>query len=43
MTRILPCLRKRSVVPHVAMVGKTVVDVTKLALLDVLFDGVQLL
>ena len=43
MARILPRLWERPIVPHVAMVGETVVDITKLALLDVLFDGVQLL
>lgn len=43
MARILPSLWECPIVPHVAMVGETVVDVTEFVLLDVLFDGVQLL
>lgn len=34
-------LRKATIVPEVAFVGKAVANVAKLAFLDVLFDGVQ--
>lgn len=43
MAWILPRLRQGPVVPDVAMVGETVVDKAKLALLDILLDRVQLL
>lgn len=36
-------LREGTVVPEVALVGEAVTDVTELALLDVLLDGVEVL
>ena len=38
-----PYLREGAVVPEVAFVGEAVADIAKLALLDVLLDGVKLL
>lgn len=38
---IIPYLREGTVVPQVTLVGEAVADVAKLALLDVLLDGVQ--
>lgn len=43
MARVLPRLRQGPIVPDIAMVGETIVNKTKLVLLDVLLDGVQLL
>lgn len=34
-------LGKATIIPEVAFVGKAIANVAKLALLDVLFDGVQ--
>lgn len=39
----LTYLREGTVVPEVALVGEAVTDVTELALLDVLLDGVEVL
>lgn len=36
-------LREGAVVPKVSLVGKAITDVAKLALLDILLDGVQCL
>lgn len=36
-------LRERPVVPEVTFVRKAIADIAKLALLDILFDGVQCL
>jgi hypothetical protein len=38
---VLPSLGEGTVVPQVTLVGEAVTDVTKLALLDVLLDGVE--
>jgi hypothetical protein len=38
---ILPSLREGTVVPEVTLVGEAVSDVSKLALLDILLDGVE--
>lgn len=37
----VPYLRESAIVPKIALVGEAVADIAKLALLDVLFDGVQ--
>ena len=39
--RVHTYLREGTVVPQVALVGEAVADISKLALLDVLLDGVQ--
>lgn len=38
---VLPGLREGTVVPEVTLVGEAVTDVTELALLNILFDGVE--
>ena len=37
----MPYLGEGTVVPQVALVGEAVADITELALLDVLLDGVE--
>lgn len=36
-------LGEGTVVPEIALVGEAIADISKLALLDVLFDGVEVL
>jgi len=38
---VFPSLRESTIVPQISLVGETIADVAKLALLDVLLDGVQ--
>jgi len=40
---ILPCLRESTVVPEITLVGEAIADESKLALLDILLDRVQVL